>query len=413
MDGDRGDLASTARLVPTEYRAPRVLVVSASVGEGHNAAAAALVGELRTARPECAVSQVGTLGTGAETFAQRLYRLAIQLTPFLQDLWYSAVSHSAAVRWFYREVVGRRVGRSLAAELVRIQPDVVLSTYPLGTAGLAWLRRRGLTDVPVVAVLSDFAPHAFWVYPGVARYLVLSEAGVTRMRTLAPDVPADVCAPLVPARFHPPSERQATTARERHGIPADTLAVLISCGALGLGSVVAAVRAVLAAGPRCYAVVVCGRNEPLRDQLRRRYPRSDRLLVLGWVEDMADLMAGIDVVLNNAGGVTASETLASGRALVMFRPIAGHGKDCAQAMAEAGLAMTGTRRRWLTRQLAQWAAQPARLQAAQARAARHAGEHELAEAARLILTEAELPAPDGRSPEHTAWCPGETGEVAS
>jgi hypothetical protein len=59
------------------------------------------------------------------------------------------------------------------------------------------------------------------------------------------------------------------------------------------------------------------------------------------------------------------------------------------------------------------AAQPARLQAAQARAARHAGDHELAEAARLILAEAEVPAPDGRLPERTAWCPGETEEVAS
>ena len=39
--------------------------------------------------------------------------------------------------------------------------------------------------------------------------------------------------------------------------------------------------------------------------------------VLGWVEDTAGLTAAADVGVNNAGGVTAQEALARGRALPM------------------------------------------------------------------------------------------------
>jgi diacylglycerol O-acyltransferase len=49
--------------------------------------------------------------------------------------------------------------------------DVIVSTYPLATARLSWLKVHGLLDVAVVAVLSNFTPHAFWVYPHVDRYV--------------------------------------------------------------------------------------------------------------------------------------------------------------------------------------------------------------------------------------------------
>jgi diacylglycerol O-acyltransferase len=310
----------------------------------------------------------------------------MQLTPPLQNLWYRAVADSEFVQWVYRELIGARVARALSGVVVNFRPDVVVSTYPLGTAGLSWLRRRGQLVAPVVAVLSDFAPHAFWIYPEMARYLVLNAHGRIAMGTLAPGVPVSVCAPLVAPSFRPPGAGDTAAARQRLGIPRDALAVLVSCGALGLGSVSAAADSVLAADPRCHAVVVCGRNRRLRAALRRK--RTSRLTVLGWVDDMAKVMAGVDVVVNNAGGVTTAEALASGRALVMFRPIAGHGRACATAMRRAGLATVAPRRRQLTELLAHWAADRAELVGARDRATRYARAHRLTDAAWTILEHA-------------------------
>jgi UDP-N-acetylglucosamine:LPS N-acetylglucosamine transferase len=61
--------------------------------------------------------------------------------------------------------------------------------------------------------------------------------------------------------------------------------------------------------------------------------------VLGWTEDMPGWMTAADVVVGNAGGATGLEAVASGRPLVLFDPIAGHGRANAQLMASAGLAV--------------------------------------------------------------------------
>jgi UDP-N-acetylglucosamine:LPS N-acetylglucosamine transferase len=61
--------------------------------------------------------------------------------------------------------------------------------------------------------------------------------------------------------------------------------------------------------------------------------------VLGWTDDMPGWMTAADVVVGNAGGATGLEALACGRPLVMFDPIAGHGRANARLMASAGVAV--------------------------------------------------------------------------
>jgi diacylglycerol O-acyltransferase / wax synthase len=112
----------------------------------------------------------------------------------------------------------------------------------------------------------------------------------------------------------------------------------VCAGSLGLGRIDRGVAAVLAAGPQVQAVVVCGRNEALWGELAGRAEPPERLLVLGWTDDMPGWMAAADVVVGNAGGATGLEAVACGRPLVLFDPIAGHGRANAELMVAAGLA---------------------------------------------------------------------------
>ncbi|HYZ37877.1 MAG TPA: hypothetical protein VE673_14350, partial [Pseudonocardiaceae bacterium] len=103
-------------------------------------------------------------------------------------------------------------------------------------------------------------------------------------------------------------------------------------GSLGLGTVREAVAAI-ARWPGWVPVVVCGRNEVLRDELAA-IPGT---VALGWVSDMAGLMAASDVLIENAGGLTSKEALRVGLPVVTFRPITGHGRHDASELAALGL----------------------------------------------------------------------------
>jgi diacylglycerol O-acyltransferase len=342
----------------------RVLLVSAAIGRGHDSAADALEEAARRTWPGTDIARADTftaMRRGSGGFFRVSYAAAVRWFPVLHELWFASVRSVPAVRWFYREVIGRWSGRGLAAEIERHRPDVVVSTYPLGTAGVARLRRAGRLRAPLVAVITDFAPHPFWAYRGVDRYVVLSDRGAAALRPFADDADVVVGRPPVASRFTAPGPGP-TPAR------GSGLTTLVTSGSLGLGQVDEAVDAALAAGPHSRAVVVCGHNDRLRRRLLARAEPADRLVVPGWVQDMVGLLDGVDVVVNDAGGVSALEAMARGRALVMFRPIAGHGRASARMLADEGLAPTCHDRAALGAHLRELALHPELLTRAQHRA---------------------------------------------
>jgi diacylglycerol O-acyltransferase len=350
----------------------RLLVVSADIGEGHNATARAVEERARRLWPDCEIRRVDTLdrmGSWVGPGFRWIYRVNVDTTPWLYDFFYRALWRYP---WFAAascQFTGVWSGIRLAPIIAEYRPDLVVSTYPLGTGGLDWIRRRGGLDVPVAAIISDFAPHPFWVYPEIDLHYVASEASLRAMYRARPDARGAVGAPPVVAAFAPTDK---IAARRRCDLPDDDrLVVLVSCGSLGFGSVERAVDAALAAGPAICVVVACGRNEALRARLAARGQPPQRLVPLGWTDQMPDLTAAADVVVTNAGGATALEAVACGRAVLMFEPIAGHGKANAALMAAAGLATLCAGPAELTSTLRGLVAQPARLAEAQQRALIH------------------------------------------
>ena len=191
---------------PQNDHATRVLIVSGEIGQGHEAVARAVQTTVTRDRPDCDIrvaEAFARMGHGSGPVFRWLFEFAVQWTPLLQEAWYAAVTHSRLVRWFYREVMGAWVARALQEDLAGEPTDVVVSTHQLATAGLAWLRRRDLLDARIVAAVCDFAPHAYWTYPGVDEYLVLDDLAREPTRAMDPGAGVTVRSPLVGAPFGP------------------------------------------------------------------------------------------------------------------------------------------------------------------------------------------------------------------
>lgn len=316
----------------------RVLIVSADMGEGHNATGRALEQAARERWPGVEIRWLDTLdvmGRGVGPLFRRIYVSNVQTTPWLYEFFYRSLCR---MRWFAnssKRFVGAWAGRRLARHIREFAPDVILSTYPLGSAGLAWLRRHRAMAVPVGAWVSDFAPHPFWVYDDIDLNLVMHEVATGPASRWVPDAAVAVAAPPVVDTFRP-GDRAA--ARAEFDLPADGFVALVSCGSLGFGSVESAARALVDADPRVHVVVACGRNDALRERVLAGGDAGGRLRALGWTDRMAPLTVASDVVVTNAGGATSLEALACGRAVLMYRPIAAHGRANAELMAHAGLA---------------------------------------------------------------------------
>lgn len=384
----------------------RILIVTADMGGGHNATARALEERAHVLWPDCDVRWADTLdvmGPGIGPLFRRIYVVNVQSTPWLYEFFYSSL-----VRWHWfaassKRVVGAWCGRRLQPLLDDYAPDLIFSVYPLGSAGLEWLRRHRGMRTPTGAWVSDFAPHPFWVYRDLDLHLVMHETAIGPALAAEAHAVVEVCAPPVTSDFAP-----GDLARERSvlGMGVDAFVALVSTGAYAFGDVEAGVDALLNANPTVQVVVACGRNDPLLHKLLARGLPPNRLQALGWVQDMPIRIRAADVVVTNAGGATALEALACGVPVVMFDPIAAHGRANAGLMAESGLAVLCPSTAELTATVRELITQPQRLHTMRRVIEKHLHGHDLDSGLRTLARQRDAVA-GAAGPSTAYWQPRE------
>ena len=347
----------------------RALIVSADIGEGHNSAGQALAQAVPRAWPGCELSwldAVAAVGPGFARLARRFYVAQVRSTPRAYEFFFSAMWRH---RWYLestRRGMGALFGQRMAPRIQAFGPDVILSTYPLGSAGLSWLRRRGQLAARVGAWVPAFCPHPSWLYPNLDRTYVMHAAAVQAAERAEPGMPLAVGALPVRDGFAPASATGQAQARARIGLHHGRFTALVATGSFGFGKVEHTVRAVLDAGPGTQVIAVCGRNEALRRRLEGAAWPPGRLRVVGWTDEMPVMITAADVVVTNGGG-TALEAIAAARPVVITDPVPGHGRANADVMAAAGLALLAPAPGDLTAVVRRLAADPSAV-ATQARA---------------------------------------------
>jgi processive 1,2-diacylglycerol beta-glucosyltransferase len=309
----------------------RVLVISGSVGAGHDGAADELVSRL--AKAGIAADRrdyLDALPRACRFILRDGYRLSVGYWPAFFDWLFANLERTGWVRWvalWLCRVAQRDVLRWVGDH------DVVVSTYMLSSQTLGQLKEAGQINATLVTFLTDPAVHRTWVHRAVDHHVTVTEA-TARMGQLVYQTPMQAVGGLVSPKFADPvdpARRQAL--RTELGLSPDGLVVLLATGSLGMGDVPNVVRSITSSGVG-EVVVLCGRN----DRLRKQLSAQPGVVALGWRDDVPELMAAADVLVHNAGGLSLTEALTAGLPAVTYRPIPGHGIANSQVLADAGLA---------------------------------------------------------------------------
>ncbi|MCW3035416.1 MAG: hypothetical protein JWM17_728, partial [Actinobacteria bacterium] len=314
----------------------KVLILTASVGEGHNAAARAVSEEIRQLHPDAEIQvENGLARVGAfwERFVVDGYKIQLNKAQWSYSWLYWSIVKSKRVTHFYKGLCSVIGCRKIDRLIDYLSPDVVLSTYPLTSAMLASLKRRGKVKLPCANLVTDFAPHPMWMYPDLDDNYVMHISTIEMVATMMEPSPTTVVAPLVSKRFLGPSRR--VEAREALGVPEDAFVSMVIGGGWGVGNIERSARSV-ASVDGIWTLVVCGRNAELQKKLTDNPP--PRSIILGFVDNMPDLIDACDLAVQNAGGLTSLEALRRGCPLLITDAIPGHGVANGELMDRVGVA---------------------------------------------------------------------------
>jgi UDP-N-acetylglucosamine:LPS N-acetylglucosamine transferase len=319
---------------------PRVLILTASVGEGHDLPARTLAEQIRSELPDAevitrdALEPMGRLVTAISADAARLVFFRFQ---WLWDLGFWFFAGFGPTRRSSQALLARLGGRGLARMIDSIDPDVVACTYPNTTEVLGRLRRSGRIRVPVCAAITDLAAMHYWASPGVDVHLITHPESVAEVREVAGETTRVECVHgLTGPEFLAPHDQR--DARASLGLPLEGKIVLVSGGGWGVGDVDGAVENALDVGEVVQVVCLCGRNEALRVRLQGRHAGNRRVRIEGFTDRMADWMAAADALVHSTGGLTVLEALMLGLPPISYGWGRGHVRVNNAAFRRFGLA---------------------------------------------------------------------------
>jgi processive 1,2-diacylglycerol beta-glucosyltransferase len=325
----------------THGSAPRVVILTASYGEGHNRVAEALAREFcRAGASPLVVEHFRALvHPWFDTLTQGLYRAVLRRAP---ALWRLAYWWGDQLRGDSPLLLGaNRLGAARLAHLLdTVAADHVVSVHPTPAAALSFLARRGRRIPSHTAVLTDFVAHGQWLSSHVDRYCAPAEAVAEGLvRRGAPAKRVAVTGIPIDSEFAQPRDRPAV--RRALGWSAREPLVLVMAGSAGsLGRLEEATQVIAALEPRCQGLAVAGRDEALRRRLATRTKAAgERLRVVGYADNVRDLMAAADAIVTKAGAVTLAEALAAELPVICFGSLAGHEARNERFVVGAGAAL--------------------------------------------------------------------------
>ncbi|MBS1797408.1 MAG: glycosyltransferase [Acidobacteria bacterium] len=323
---------------------PRILVLTLSFGAGHLSAARSVADGLRETLAGAEVRLIDALESCSPAFRAFYvwpYWAMIRYAPFMWKRFFETRSARGAEQT--APVRAWRAGcRKVFAALARFRPDLIVAAE-VGACEIAVIaKREGLTNAPIVNVITDFEAEPVWVKPEIAAYAVASPEVGRQLEGW--DAPADrivVCG--IPLDDSFARRHDAAGTRRAFGLD-ERPAVLLMGGGMGPTRMDEIAAGLLCEGEDLQIVALPGRDHRTRARLGRlRSSETVALHVLDWTDKVAALMQTAAVLVTKPGGVTLSEAAATGLPLVLFDPIPGPEEKNAARFVEAGAAVLADR----------------------------------------------------------------------
>ncbi len=322
--------------------AKRILLMYISEDSGHHCASISIEKAIRRIAPDSQIMNINVFNYTnpiLEKVINRAYMGVVKRKPEIWDYLYDNPKVMEKTRRL-REMIHNLNSPKLKVLLDDFKADIVICTQAFPCGMVADYKKTYGLDLPIVGVLTDYAPHSYWLYNNVDCYVAPS--GETAKALVKNGISADRVKPLgIP--IDPKFSQGVDPEQSASGIGLDSSVptALVMGGTQGLGPIKEFVFASDNIAQALQLIVVTGTNRKLHKWLLAKQGAvlKKKFIIYGFTHNIDELMAMASIIVTKAGGITTAEALARGLPMIILNPLPGQEAMNTNYLLQEGVAL--------------------------------------------------------------------------
>ena len=334
----------------------KVLIMSASTGGGHNRAAKAMKDEIEK---KCIdgehitceiIDSLKLINTTMDKIISSGYEKSAKYTP---KAWGGVYKMSDANIVSKHEYKGNLFNTLLASKLKKLlkerKPDLIIGTHPFPMIALSTLKKKypyrnafnSFFVPPLISVLTDYTAHSTYIQDEIDYYIAGDE--YVKEVLISEGVDGDKIKPYgIPVEKSFLEHREKSVVLEELGLAPDKFTVLLMGGSFGAGNIKDTLKELLEIDRDFQIIVITGRNETLKEKLEKsleKHTIDKNISILGFTQDMNDILSAVDIIVSKPGGLTTTECLLKELPMIIPYYIPGQEEENMDFLSNCGAAI--------------------------------------------------------------------------
>lgn len=318
-----------------------ILVVTASMGSGHNKAANAVAEAIKRKYPVNKINVIDFMSTETAYFnslVKDIYLKMLDHTPSVYEFFYKFTSDSTKGSTI-QSVFAHAMKKDMRELIKKYEADMVICTHPFPCVAASYLKQTGEINIPLITVMTDFCVHQFWLYKNIDIYFTANDLlkkemvnqGLLEERIFVTGIP-------VGYNFRVDYNRDDLLAKFK--LEKDKPVALIMGGGLGLGGVKNALCQLEHLEKDIQILVITGANVALWSEMNEYAQHSKhKIFVWGYSHNIQEFMSVATFLISKPGALTISEALTRELPMILHDPIPGPEVDNAKFVSDNGAAI--------------------------------------------------------------------------
>ena len=214
-------------------------------------------------------------------------------------------------------------------------PDIIITTHPFPTEMISILKDKGLVDIPLLCIMTDYAPHKTWINKKVDAYVVSNDDMLEKMKCdgVAEESIYSYGIPISEEFFQYSDKIRIF---KDQSLNPNLPTILMMAGSFGVNTILETYKNILEIDKDFQIIVVSGKNKKLYNQFEKIINNKTKLVY--YTDKISELMQISDLVITKPGGLTITEALACNIPMLLFEAIPGQEEENANFLIKHKMA---------------------------------------------------------------------------